>query len=49
VLVGHGLRNKETATKLWMSPASVRTHLTHVCTRLGVSIRAELAAQAAQR
>jgi DNA-binding CsgD family transcriptional regulator len=48
-LVSEGLRNKEIAEKLFMSPATVKTHLTHVFAKLGVATRTELAAQAAQR
>ena len=48
-LVAEGLRNKQIAEKLLMSEATVKTHLTHVFAKLGVSNRAELAAQASRR
>jgi DNA-binding CsgD family transcriptional regulator len=48
-LVAEGLRNRDIAEKLLMSPATVKTHLTHVFAKLGVKTRTELAAQAAQR
>jgi DNA-binding CsgD family transcriptional regulator len=48
-LVSEGLRNKEIAEKLLMSPATVKTHLTHVFAKLGITTRTELAAQAATR
>ena len=48
-LVAEGLANKAIAEKLFMSPATVKTHLTHVYAKLAVANRAELAAQATQR
>ena len=48
-LVLGGLRNKEIGAKLFISPTTVRTHLTHVFAKLGVSGRTELMAAAANR
>lgn len=48
-LVVEGLHNKEVAAKLFISPATVRTHLTHVFAKLGLSGRTELMAAAARR
>jgi DNA-binding CsgD family transcriptional regulator len=48
-LVAEGRRNNDIAEKLLMSPATVKTHLTHVFAKLGVSNRAELTAQAVER
>ncbi len=48
-LVGDGLSNPEVAERLFMSRSTVKTHLNHVFTKLGVSTRAELAAEFARR
>ena len=45
-LVAEGMRNKDIARKLFMSEATVKTHLNRVFTKLGVTSRTELAAQA---
>jgi DNA-binding CsgD family transcriptional regulator len=43
-----GLTNPQIAEQLLMSKSTVKTHLTHVFTKLDVRTRAELAARAAQ-
>ena len=43
-LVATGAANAQVATTLLMSPATVKTHLTRVFAKLGVSNRTELAA-----
>ncbi len=48
-LVAEGLSNPQVAERLFMSPRTVSTHLTHVFAKIGVSSRAELAAQAVKR
>jgi predicted ATPase/class 3 adenylate cyclase/DNA-binding CsgD family transcriptional regulator len=48
-LVAEGLRNADVAARLFVSPATVKTHLAHVFAKLGVSTRAELAGLAARR
>lgn len=48
-LVASGLPNKEIAAKLFVSIATVKTHLVHVYTKLDVRTRAELAAEATRR
>ena len=48
-LVASGLPNKEIAQKLFVSVATVKTHLVHVYTKLDVRTRAELAAEATRR
>jgi len=48
-LVAEGLRNSEIATRLFVAPSTIKTHLAHAFAKLGVSTRAELAALAARR
>jgi DNA-binding CsgD family transcriptional regulator len=48
-LVGEGLRNDAIARRLFIAPATVKVHLAHIFAKLGITTRAELAAQAASR
>jgi len=48
-LVAEGLRNREIATKLFVSIATVKTHLIHVYGKLDLRTRSELAAAATRR
>ena len=48
-LAGEGLRNDAIARRLFIAPATVKVHLTHIFAKLGITTRAELAAQAASR
>jgi len=46
-LVSEGLRNDAIARRLFIAPGTVKVHLSHIFAKLGITTRAELAAQAA--
>jgi predicted ATPase/DNA-binding CsgD family transcriptional regulator len=48
-LAAEGLRNDAIARRLFIAPGTVKVHLSHIFTKLGITTRAELAAQAASR
>ena len=48
-LVSQGLRNDAIARRLFIAPGTVKVHLTHIFAKLGITTRAELAAQAASQ
>jgi DNA-binding NarL/FixJ family response regulator len=45
-LVGRGLTNTEIATELFLGEATVKTHLGHVLTKLGLRDRVQAAVHA---
>jgi predicted ATPase/class 3 adenylate cyclase/DNA-binding CsgD family transcriptional regulator len=48
-LVGEGLANKDVATRLFVSPRTVQSHLTHIYTKTGINSRVQLAQEALRR
>jgi DNA-binding CsgD family transcriptional regulator len=48
-LVGEHLSNPEIAARLFVSRATVKTHLVHIFSKLGIESRSELATQAIKR
>ena len=48
-LVSEGLRNDAIARRLFVTPGTVKVHLTHIFAKTGITSRAELAAQAASQ
>ncbi|MCF6744046.1 LuxR family transcriptional regulator [Blastococcus sp. KM273128] len=48
-LVAEGLTNREVATRLYLSPHTVDSHLRHTFTKLGIRSRVQLAREVARR
>jgi DNA-binding NarL/FixJ family response regulator len=46
-LIAQGLRNKEIASTLFISEATVKVHVRHILEKLGVKTRTEAAVRAA--
>ena len=47
--VAGGLKNAQIAERLFVSPSTVKVHLSHIFAKLGIATRTELAAQATRR
>jgi len=48
-LASEGLRNDAIARRLFIAPGTVKVHLSHIFAKLGITTRAEVAAQAASQ
>lgn len=48
-LVAEGLTNSEIGRRMYISPRTVQTHMSHVFAKLGMSSRAQVGAEAARR
>jgi pimeloyl-ACP methyl ester carboxylesterase/DNA-binding CsgD family transcriptional regulator len=48
-LVASGMTNRQIAARLYVSPRTIQTHISHIMRKLGVSRRSEIAAEASRR
>ena len=49
ILLARGLTNKQVAAELVLSPATVRSHVEHILSKLDLRSRAQIAAWASQQ
>lgn len=47
--MGQGLTSPQVAARLYISPRTVQTHITHILRKLGLRSRVELAASLSRR
>ena len=48
-LVAAGMTNRQIAARLYLSPRTVQTHVSHIMRKLGVARRSEIAAETSRR
>ena len=48
-LVTSGMTNRQIAARLYLSPRTIQTHVSHIMRKLGVGRRSEIAAETSRR
>ena len=48
-LVAAGMTNRQIAARLYLSPRTVQTHVSHIMRKLGAARRSEIAAETSRR